>query len=99
MHASYKEVKNVIHNEFGISRDDILVIIRDMVRDEIQRFIIQGAIESNVANVVGGYVRQQFGSIHSGRSFQDVIRKEISAQIADTLTDKMQINLSFKEGN
>lgn len=36
---NYKEVKNVIHNEMGISKEEILDVFREIAKDEIQKIV------------------------------------------------------------
>ena len=36
---SYKEVKNVIHNEIGVTKEDILEVFRQIAKSEIQELV------------------------------------------------------------
>lgn len=36
---NYKKVKNVIHNDIGVSKEDILNVFRKIAKDEIQEIV------------------------------------------------------------
>lgn len=38
-HKGYKEVKNVIHNDVGVTKEEILEVFRQVAKDEIQKII------------------------------------------------------------
>lgn len=38
-HKGYKEVKNTIHNEIGITKEEILEVFRQVAKDEIQKIV------------------------------------------------------------
>lgn len=38
-HKGYKEVKNTIHNEMGINKEEILEVFRQVAKDEIKKIV------------------------------------------------------------
>lgn len=40
-HKGYKEVKNVIHNEMGVTKEEILEIFRQVAKNEIQKIVFE----------------------------------------------------------
>ncbi|PGO60586.1 hypothetical protein [Priestia megaterium] len=38
-HKGYKEVKNAIHNDIGVSKEEILEVFRQVAKDEVQKIV------------------------------------------------------------
>jgi hypothetical protein len=38
-HKGYQEVRNVIHNEMGVTKEEILEIFKQVAKDEIQKIV------------------------------------------------------------
>jgi len=38
-HKGYKEVKNVIHNDIGITKEEILKVFRQIAKDEVHKIV------------------------------------------------------------
>lgn len=53
-HKGYQEVKNVIHNDIGITKEEILDVFRQVARDEIEKLISEnsGFIYAALTNVI-----------------------------------------------
>lgn len=53
-HKGYKETKNIIHNDIGATKDEILEVFRQVARDEIGKLISENRafIYSALCNVI-----------------------------------------------
>lgn len=38
-HKGYKEVKNIIHNDIGVSKEEVLDVFRQVAKDEVQKIV------------------------------------------------------------
>lgn len=42
-HKNYKEVKNVIHNDIGITKEEIIEVFRQVAKDEIGKIVSENS--------------------------------------------------------
>lgn len=96
---NYKEVKNHIHNDLKISREDILEVIRQETQKQIETFMkdesnfqnfIRKAFEDSVKIAICGD-NWAFGS-----SFKDKITSIIRDKIGQMVVDKLDIKVKIK---
>lgn len=92
-HQSYKEVKNFIHNEAGITKEWIRGIIQQTVAEEVRKVVTPEALEKAMFNVVHWEVRQslsKYGDSYSARIGRRV-EEEIGKQIVSRLDIKIAV--------
>jgi hypothetical protein len=42
-HKGYKEVKNTLHNDIGITKEEILDVFRQIAKDEAQKIVVDNS--------------------------------------------------------
>lgn len=96
---NYKEIKNYIHNELKITKEDIDKIIMDMVREEVHKIFkneqyIQDCIRGIVYKEVN---KEMFGenAWHTIHDMSEIIKDEVNNAIVKEV--KNRINISLKE--
>lgn len=106
-HKGYQEVKNVIHNEIGITKEEILEIFRQVAKDEIQIIVsekrtfiynsIKEVIRHEMMNVTEDHnyprVRKSIWNYTQDNSFKDYITGVMKEEIVDSL--RSQFNFKF----
>jgi hypothetical protein len=103
----YKEVRNYIHNEEGITREELTEIIKKIVKDEVQEVIGQNGIF--IYQAVKEIIRQEMVEAMSAqpgyqhytyrkeKSFKDFIAKTIKDEIAEALKSQFEIKLDIEK--
>jgi hypothetical protein len=43
-HKGYQEVKNVIHNDIGVTKEEILEVFRQVAKDEIKEIVCENQV-------------------------------------------------------
>lgn len=74
----YREVKNYIHNELSLGRDEIKEMLREVVKEEIQEFWRHNGIERIFNNTIHSELRKNFGD-YSRTSVLSFIMEELKA--------------------
>ena len=92
--SNYQEVKNLIHNELGISKDDIQDIIKQTVREEVGKLIKSDYMDVLISNLIKSEFRNGLGN-----SFKDNVRGIIAKEIGSLISSKMNINVEFNDNN
>lgn len=91
----YKEVKNVIHNDLGITKQYIDDVIKETVQTEIDKLIndgcfIRGLIENEVMEALKRKDNNGWRTLHDATTF---ITNEINSTILETVRNKLEIKL------
>ena len=91
----YKEVKNVIHNDLGITKQYIDDVIKETVQSEIDKLIndrcfIRGLIENEVMEALKRKDNNGWRTLHDATTF---IKNEINSTILETVRNKLEIKL------
>ncbi|MFF2531414.1 hypothetical protein ACFVS2_21140 [Brevibacillus sp. NPDC058079] len=97
MHSSYKEVKNFIHNEAQITKEEIRAIIRETVREEVNRIVgeKQDYIDVCVKSYVERLIREGLtdgGTLLFG--FRERVSSTLSDQVGKFIANQLQIDVS-----
>lgn len=60
-HKGYQEVRNVIHNEMGVTKQEILEIFKQIARDEIQKILHEQSplIYSTIMEIVKEQIQDE----------------------------------------
>jgi uncharacterized protein YfbU (UPF0304 family) len=110
-HRGYKEVKNVIHNDIGITKEEILEIFRQIAKDEIQKIVsnntefiyqsIKEVIRNEMINAVNDHkypkVRKNFWDYTSENSFKDFITDVIKEEIVNLLSEQFELDFNIRK--
>ncbi|WP_025909286.1 hypothetical protein [Priestia flexa] len=108
-HKGYKEVKNVIHNDIGVTKEEVLDIFRQIAKDEIQQIVsdnkpfiyecIRGVVRSEMTNAVSDHsyprIRKNIWGYTNENSFKDFLTGVMKEEIVDSLRDQFEINLNI----
>lgn len=90
--AEYNAVKNYIHNELGITKDDIFKIIKETVQDEIQKAYNSNYIQQQIERTVNAEI---YGCFKPDYWSRDALRQRVSKVLTDNLTDIVANQLSI----
>ncbi|MFC8686020.1 hypothetical protein [Brevibacillus porteri] len=97
MHHSYKEVKNNIHNELGIAKDEIREIIKEAVRNEV-KVILEN--ESYFGKYIEQLVKRGIsdkGSLYY--NFKERVAQKLSDEVGKYIKNQLNINIQVKNHN
>ncbi len=91
----YKEVKNVIHNDLGITKEYIDDVIKKTVQNEIQILMndegfIRGLVEKEVAYSLYRKDNDRWHTIYDASNY---IEDKITKTILETVKEKLIIDL------
>ena len=97
----YKECKNVIHNDLGITKEYIDDIIKKTVQDEIKKLMndenfIRGLVEKEVAYSLYKKDNNRWHIIYDAANY---VEDKITQTILNTVRDKVVISLKEGEKN
>lgn len=99
----YRAIKNVIHNDLGITKDYIDKVIQDTVKTEINKLMkdecfIYGLVEKEVMRSLHNKDAGSWRTLHDASTF---IKDEITSTILDEVKNKLEIRLKDDsyEGN
>lgn len=100
-HASYKEVKNLVHNEIGITKEDIREIIREAVRIEAQAVVAGRGQYIN--KCIGEWVLKEIrsGLSNSSRYYTGVkerVHDMVANEIKSLVMGQLDISIAMREG-
>jgi hypothetical protein len=76
-----------MHNELGITKDDIRQWVKDAVNDVAKSMVAKEFGEFSVDNVVQKWV------VHNRFYGNDVLKKEVQDKIGEVLSERIEINL------
>lgn len=98
---NYKDVKNYLHNELGITKEYVDNIIYEVVNKEICKiFSDETYIKNYVKNIIWEEVNKEMvgeNSWHTIHDMTSIIKDEINNIIIKEVKNK--INISLKEDN
>ncbi|MGV4321180.1 hypothetical protein [Bacillus mojavensis] len=108
-HKGYKEVKNVIHNDIGVTKNEILEVFRQVAKDEIDQIIsgkssfikesIREAVRCEMVKVVeqNNYPKMTNGLwLYNGdNTFPKFIAEVIKEEITNALSEQFDIRLNI----
>lgn len=91
----YRAIKNVIHNDLGITKDYIDKVIQDTVKTEINKLMkdecfIYGLVEKEVMRSLHNKDAGSWRTLHDASTF---IKDEITSTILDEVKNKLEIRL------
>nr|DAG70211.1 MAG TPA: hypothetical protein [Caudoviricetes sp.] len=95
----YKEVKNAIHNDLGLTKEDIYDVVIETVKDEIDKLMndegfIRGLVEKEVARSLYKKDNNRWHTIYDAANY---VEDKITSTILQTVKDKLVISLKEDE--
>lgn len=108
-HKGYKEVKNVIHNDIGATKEEILEVFRQVVKDEIGEIIsnkkefiqesIREAVRYEMVKVAekSNYPKMTNGMwfYNGNNSFSKFIAEVMKEEITKAFSEQFDIKLNI----
>jgi hypothetical protein len=107
----YKEVKNVIHNDIGITKEEILEVFRQVAKNEIQKIVseksdfidqsIKEIIRDEMMNAVNDHkypkIRKNYWNYTKDNSFKDYITGVMKEEIVRSLSEQFELSFDIKK--
>ena len=95
----YKEVKNAIHNDLGLTKEDIYDVVIETVKDEIDKLMndegfSRGLVEKEVARSLYRKDNSKWHTIYDAANY---VEDKITSTILQTVKDKLVISLKEDE--
>ena len=95
----YRAVKNVIHNDLGVTKEYINKVIQDTIKTEINKLMkdegfIYGLVEKEVMRSLHNKDANSWRTLHDASTF---IKDEITSTILDEVKNKLEIKLKRKD--
>ncbi|WP_244805578.1 hypothetical protein [Bacillus velezensis] len=99
--SAYKELKNLIHNELGISRQDVQEMISIAVSNEVQKMSESGKLDRVAGEKIESLIAEGFGNgsrlLHG---FKERVSQTVSNEVGKRIANVLNINVELKkEGN
>lgn len=97
---NYKEIKNVIHNDMKITKDDIKNIIIDTVRDEIIKIMndeqfIESVVRSQLKSILNiEYTNPKYKRLFS---LNELIYDNVCSEISKTVSENIKISVGLNK--
>ncbi|WPS85342.1 hypothetical protein SMD22_01560 (plasmid) [Brevibacillus halotolerans] len=100
MRRRYKEIKNFIHNEEKITKEEIREIIQEAVQKEVNRIMEkkQNYIDTCVKSYVEGVICE--GLSDGGRllyGFRERVSSTLSEEVGKFIANQLQIDVKLKD--
>lgn len=109
-HRGYQEVRNVIHNEMGITKEEILEIFRQIAKDELQKIVsekssfiyqtIREVIRDEMIHAVKDHrypkIKGDFLFYTNKNSFEDYVAGVMKEEIIDYLKEQFELKVNIK---
>lgn len=93
----YKEVKNFIHNELGITKDDIQEMIRIAVSNEVKKAAESGEFQSFISSKIDSLIEEGFGD--GGRllyGLKERVSQTVSNEVGKRIANNLNISVELK---
>ncbi|MBT9285873.1 hypothetical protein KM038_11310 [Bacillus velezensis] len=96
--SAYKEVKNYIHNELSISRQDVQDMISIAVSNEVQKMSKSGKLDRIAGEKIESLIEEGFengGQLLHG--FKERVSQTVSDEVGKRIAKVLNINVELKE--
>lgn len=87
--SEYKEIINLIHNDLGITRQDIQEMISVAVSNEVQKLFESGKLDIIVGAKIDSLIEEGFRD--GGRLLSETVLDEVGKHIASVLHIKVEV--------
>jgi hypothetical protein len=107
-HRNYKEFKNLIHNELGITKEEIRELIKEAVTNEVswlvndRRDYIDGRIDVYIGVHIKSLIDKALTTnrgLFRHDSIQDNVKSALKNEITKTLLSDLEISFDIKKKN
>jgi hypothetical protein len=109
----YQEIKNVIHNEIGVTKEEMLEVFRQIAKDEIQKIVsekrdfiyksIKEVINEQMTNAIANhkYPKVSGNVLYYGgkNTFQDYVSGVMKEEILSQMRDKFNFRLDIEKSS
>ncbi|QGI05099.1 hypothetical protein GII78_11115 [Bacillus subtilis] len=96
--SGYKEIKNLIHNDLGITKQDIQEMISVAVSNEVQKMSESGKLDSIAGLKIESLIEEGFRD--GGRllyGFRERVSQTVSDEVGKRIANVLNINVELKE--
>lgn len=90
MENKYKLFKNFMHNELGISKEDIHQWLKDAIKEEAKNLVEQAYGKCNIESVIKSIILDY--DFFEGKTLRSSIRDRICRDLAEMIMKKVSIN-------
>jgi glutamate synthase domain-containing protein 1 len=110
-HKGYQEIKNTIHNDMGVTKEEILDVFRQVAKDEMQNILSEK--RSFIYDTIQKVIRKEMMiAIHERNfphlkgniwnytvenKFKDYVADTMKSEILDTLANQFELNFDIKK--
>ncbi len=96
--SNYAAVKNLIHNEMGISKDDLKDLIRQIFSEEILRLLKsdKDAIDHTIKLHINKLVENALSDGYRN-NFKDKVANQLTAEISKFVYTLLEVSVRLKE--
>ena len=70
-HKGYKEVKNVVHNDMGVTKEEVLEVFRQVAKDEIQKQVLEN--KAFIHQCIRDVIRQEMVQAVKDHKYPQVV--------------------------
>lgn len=104
MKSNYKEIKNYIHNEAGITKDELRTMIKEAIDLEVKQIV--EAKKPYINEVVDTYSKQYINAIiHNGLNdggrllfgFKERVSSSLSNAVGKYIADQLSFEIKVKD--
>lgn len=97
--SAYKELKNLIHNELGISRQDVQEMISIAVSNEVQKMSESGKLDRIAGEKIEALIEEGFrNGDRLLYGFKERVLQTVSDEVGKRIANVLNINVELKEG-
>lgn len=90
----YKAIKNFIHNELGVSKEVIVNIIKDELREVLERMICNTYGKGDIYSVAKDILRSEI--LHGGHSVYKHVDDQLKAMISEIIKSEFEVSVVHK---
>ncbi|MEK4315791.1 hypothetical protein NSQ37_15230 [Bacillus sp. FSL P4-0334] len=95
--SGYKEVKNYIHNELGISRQDVQEMISIAVSNEVQKMSESGKLDRIAGAKIEALIEEGFkNGSRLLYGFKERVSETVSEEVGKRIANVLNINVELK---
>lgn len=93
----YKAIKNFLHNELGVSKEVIVNIIKDELREVLERMICNTYGKSDIYSVAKDILRSEI--LYGGHDVYKHIDDQLNAMVSEIIKTEFEVFVVRKQFN
>ena len=93
MKTNYNELKNYIHNDLHITKDDIRAMLKETVNEAVEKLLNSGAIENMIRYNIDARIAKAYGR-GLGDNFESNIRGQVAREIGLWIASQLNISVT-----